>query len=124
PGWPVRRSDPVAPGAITRSPTGGTMVDFGQKRVCRPGRPLHGEAGQTVTLRHAEVLANGELCTRPVRTARATDRYTLRGNGVETWEPRFTFHGFRYAEVEGWPGELQSDDIRAVVCHSDLERTG
>jgi alpha-L-rhamnosidase len=43
---------------------------------------------------------------------------------VETWEPRFTFHGFRYAEVEGWPGTLHLDDFRAVVCHSDLERTG
>jgi len=64
------------------------------------------------------------LCTRPLRTAKATDRYTLRGGGVESWEPRFTFHGFRYAEVEGWPGTLQADDIRAVVCHSDLERTG
>ena len=42
----------------------------------------------------------------------------------ETWEPRFTFHGFRYAEVQGWPGELQPGDLRAVVCHSDLRRTG
>ncbi len=64
------------------------------------------------------------MCTRPLRTAKATDRYILRGGGVETWEPRFTFHGFRYAEVEGWPGTLQAGDVRAVVCHSDLERTG
>jgi len=123
-GPPVRRTEMVTPVAITRSPTGRTIVDFGQNLVGRLRLTLHGEAGQTVTLRHAEVLENGELCTRPLRTARATDRYTLRGNGVETWEPRFTFHGFRYAEVEGWPGELQTDDIRAVVCHSDLERIG
>ncbi len=68
---------------------------------------MQGPAGQTITLRHAEVLEDGELCTRPLRHAAATDRYTLRGEGVETWEPRFTFHGFRYAEVDGWPGELQ-----------------
>jgi alpha-L-rhamnosidase len=56
--------------------------------------------------------------------AAATDRYTLRGGGEETWEPRFTFHGFRYAEVDGWPGELRGGELQAVVCHSDLERTG
>ncbi|MEZ4684098.1 MAG: family 78 glycoside hydrolase catalytic domain [Caldilineaceae bacterium] len=65
---------------------------------------MRGEAGQTVTLRHAEVLEDGELCTRPLRHAEATDRYTLCGGGVETYEPFFTFHGFRYVEVEGWPG--------------------
>lgn len=48
----------------------------------------------------------------------------IRGDGVETWEPRFTFHGFRYAEVEGWPGAVEADHIRAVVRHSDLERIG
>jgi alpha-L-rhamnosidase len=70
------------------------------------------------------VLEHGELGTRPLRLADATDRYTLRGGGVETWEPRFTFHGFRYVELEGWPEELRLDDIHAVVLHSDMERTG
>ncbi len=85
---------------------------------------VQGEPGQTLTLRHAEVLEGGELSIRPLRQAAATDRYTLRGGAPESWEPRFTFHGFRYAEVEGWPGELQADAIHAVVIHSDLERTG
>jgi alpha-L-rhamnosidase len=75
-------------------------------------------------LRHAEVLEHGELGTRPLRQTAATDRYTLRGDGLETWEPRFTFHGFRYAEVDGWPGGLRLDDLTAVVCHSNMERTG
>ncbi len=123
-GPPVRRTELVAPVAITTSASGHTIVDFGQNLVGRLRLTMYGEAGQTITLRHAEVLENGELCTRPLRTAQATDRYTLRGDGVETWEPRFTFHGFRYAEVEGWPGELQAHDIYAVVCHSDMERTG
>src|SRR3712207_7200354 len=48
----------------------------------------------------------------PYTTLFRSDRYTLRGDEVETWEPRFTFHGFRYAEVDGWPGELRTDDIR------------
>jgi alpha-L-rhamnosidase len=118
-GPPVRRTELVAPVAITTSPGGRTIVDFGQNLVGQLRLTVRGEAGRTITLRHAEVLEGGELCTRPLRHARATDRYTLRGGGEETWEPRFTFHGFRYAEVDGWPGELRADDLRAVVCHSD-----
>jgi len=124
PGPPVRRIELVAPVAISTSPSGRAIVDFGQNLVGRLRLTVRGEAGQTITLRHAEVLEHGELYTRPLRTAQATDRYTLRGDGVETWEPRFTFHGFRYAEVEGWPGDVQADDLQAVVCHSDMERTG
>lgn len=123
-GPPVRRIELIAPRSITRSPSGKTIVDFGQNLVGRLRLTVRGEAGRTITLRHAEVLESGELCTRPLRHAAATDRYTLRGGEVETWEPRFTFHGFRYAEVDGWPGELTPENLRAVVCHSDLERTG
>jgi alpha-L-rhamnosidase len=124
-GPPVRRMQEVAPVAITTSPAGRTIVDFGQNLVGWLRIGVRGDAGTTVTLRHAEVLEDGELCTRLLRRAFATDRYTLRGDGHgETWEPRFTFHGFRYAEVSGWPGELRADDLRAVVVHSDIERTG
>ncbi|HEY8284891.1 MAG TPA: glycoside hydrolase family 78 protein [Chloroflexota bacterium] len=123
-GPPVRRTEHLAPIAITTSPAGRTLVDFGQNLVGRLRLTVSGQAGETVTLRHAEVLEDGELCVRPLRFAQATDQYTLRGGPKETWEPRFTFHGFRYAEVSGWPGELGPDDIRAVVCHSDLDRTG
>ena len=123
-GPPVRRIETIQPAAITRSPSGKTLVDFGQNLVGRLSIKVQGPAGQTITLRHAEVLENGELCTRPLRFAEASDRYTLRGGDVETWEPRFTFHGFRYAEVSGWPGELQLDDLCAVVLHSDLRRSG
>jgi alpha-L-rhamnosidase len=75
-------------------------------------------------LRHAEVLENGELGTRPLRFAEATDRYTLKGGQTESWEPRFTFHGFRYVEVNDWPGDLNLQDMYAVVLHSDMARTG
>jgi alpha-L-rhamnosidase len=123
-GPPVRRIEQVSPVAITTSTSGRTIVDFGQNLVGRLRIGVRGEAGRTITLRHAEILEDGELCTRPLRFAKATDRYTLQGGKLETWEPRFTFHGFRYAELEGWPGELHAADIRAVVCHSDMERTG
>lgn len=123
-GPPVRRIELVAPVSIITSPSGCTLLDFGQNLVGKLRLNVQGPAGHTITLRHAEVLEHGELGTRPLRTAKAIDQYILRGEGIETWEPRFTFHGFRYAEVENWPGELSLDDIRAVVCHSDMERTG
>ncbi|MFC5847220.1 family 78 glycoside hydrolase catalytic domain [Deinococcus petrolearius] len=123
-GPPVRRIETLRPVSITGSPSGKTLVDFGQNLVGWVRFTVRGEAGHTVTLRHAEVLEHGELGTRPLRFAAATDRYTLRGGGPETWEPTFTFHGFRYVEVGDWPGELTPEDLVAVVVHSDLKRTG
>jgi alpha-L-rhamnosidase len=123
-GPPVRRTELVEPVRILTSPSGKTIVDFGQNLVGRLRITVRGEAGQVITIRHAEVLEDGELCVRPLRYAAATDTYTLAGDREETWEPRFTFHGFRYAEIEGWPDELRLDDVLAVVLHSDLERTG
>lgn len=122
---PVRRTQIIAPASIFKSQSGRTIVDFGQNLVGRLHITVSGPAGQQITLRHAEVLEKGELATRPLRHAEATDRYILKGGpGPETWEPRFTFHGFRYAEVEGWPGEITPAGIAAVVCHSDMQRTG
>jgi alpha-L-rhamnosidase len=123
-GPPVRRIEVIAPVAITPSPSGRTIIDFGQNLVGRLRITVSGPRGQTITFRHAEVLENGELCVRPLRTAQATDHYILRGEGIEHWEPRFTFHGFRYAEVTGWPDELRAENVQAIVCHSDMERTG
>ena len=70
------------------------------------------------------MLEDGELGVRPLRVADATDRYTLAGGGVEEWAPDFTFHGFRYAEVDGWPGEFDPSAVVAEVIGSDLVRTG
>ncbi len=123
-GPPVRRIETVAPISITDSPSGRTLVDFGQNLVGRLAIRVKGNAGNTVTLRHAEVLEDGELSVHPLRQAEATDRYTLKGDAIESWEPRFTFHGFRYVEVTGWPGYLGAADLSAVVLHSDMERTG
>jgi alpha-L-rhamnosidase len=121
-GPPVRRTEVVEPVARRTSSSGRTILDFGQNLVGRLRIRVRGEAGRTVTLRHAEVLEDGELAVRPLREARATDTYTLRGDvDGEEWEPRFTFHGFRYAEVGG---DIVPDDARAVVCHTDMFRTG
>ena len=123
-GPPVRRMEVLAPVTQTNMPSGRILLDFGQNLVGHLRLSVQGPAGQTITLRHAEVLENGELSTRPLRHARATDTYILKETGLETWEPRFTYHGFRYAEVSGWPGELKAGAVAAVVCHSDMERTG
>jgi alpha-L-rhamnosidase len=122
-GPPVVRQEEVAPVRIWTSPSGRTLVDFGQNLVGWLRIAVKGEAGQTVTVRHAEVLEHGELGVRPLRKAKATDRFILSG-GNDVFEPTFTFHGFRYAEVSGWPGELRTEDLVAVVVSSDLRRIG
>ncbi len=121
----VRRIEELPVADVITTPSGETVLDFGQNLVGRLRITVRGAAGDTVTLRHAEVLEHGELGVRPLRAAEATDHYTLAGRyDGETWEPEFTFHGFRYAEVSGWPGEFDPADVTAVVLHSDMERTG
>ncbi|MCU1422016.1 MAG: Bacterial alpha-L-rhamnosidase [Microbacteriaceae bacterium] len=120
---PVRAFDELAPVKIWTSPSGRTLVDFGQDLVGWVRVRVQGPAGSEVVLRHAEVLERDELGVRPLRSAKATDRYILSG-GVDVFEPTFTFHGFRYAEVTGWPGELTAADLTAVAVGSQLERIG
>src|SRR5665213_2689278 len=123
-GPPVRRVETLLPVSVNRTAAGTIMLDFGQNISGRLRIRTQGTAGQTIRLRHAEVLDGGQLALRPLRHTAALDEYTLAGNGVEVWEPRFTTHGFRYAEVTGWSGELREDDIEALVCHTDMRRTG
>src|SRR3954451_6406242 len=122
-GPPVRRQSELDPVSIWTSPAGRTLVDFGQNLVGWVRVRVSGPAGTQITLRHAEVLEHDELGVRPLRSAKATDRFVLSG-GDDVFEPTFTFHGFRYVEVEGWPGELSAEALRAVVVSSDLERIG
>lgn len=121
---PIRRHESARPQKIWTSRSGKLLVDFGQNLVGWLRFTVSGAAGTEIVLRHAEVLENNELGTRPLRTAKATDRIVLSGEGQEVFEPTFTFHGFRYVEVSGWPGDLTADDIEAVVVHSEMRRTG
>ena len=122
-GPPVRRQEVVAAKEVWTSPSGKTLVDFGQNLVGWIRFSVSGAAGQTITVKHAEVLEHGELGTRPLRSAKATDTFVLSG-GEDSFEPTFTFHGFRYAEVEGWPGQLRPQDREAVGVQSQRTRTG
>ncbi|HLS92243.1 MAG TPA: family 78 glycoside hydrolase catalytic domain [Microbacterium sp.] len=122
---PVVRQETLSAVAVTRSPSGKLLVDFGQNLVGVTRLSVRGDAGAEIRIRHAEVLENGELGTRPLRSARATDTYILSGDD-DVFEPSFTFHGFRYVEVEGWP---HADDdlfraLTATVIGSGLRRTG
>ncbi|WP_430782762.1 family 78 glycoside hydrolase catalytic domain [Actinoplanes sp. G11-F43] len=121
-GPPVTRQDVVAPEKVWESPTGRTLVDFGQNLVGWIRFTVAGPSGSEIRIRHAEVLEDGELGTRPLRDAQATDRFILSG-GTDFFEPTLTFHGFRYAEITGWPAGVPLD-VEAVVVHSDLRRTG
>ena len=124
-GPPVRRLLELAPQKITRR--GDTwMVDFGQNLVGCVRLAARGPADATITLRHAEMLnADGSLYTENLRPALATDTFILRGAPErETFEPHFTFHGFRYVEITGYPGTLTADALRAIVVGSDTPSTG
>ena len=121
---PVRITGTIGVQEVSTSPSGVTLLDFGQNLVGRLRIRVNGPAGTVVTLRHAEVLEHGELGTRPLREAKATDTYVLSGSGDEEWAPQFTFHGFRYASVEGWPGTFDPASVTAEVIGSDMVRTG
>lgn len=121
---PVRCTEEVAPVAHRTTPRGTVVLDFGQNLVGRLRITVDGDAGHEITLHHAEVLQDGELYRRTLRLAAAEDVVILRGDGPTTWEPRFTVHGFRYAEITGWPGEFDPSAVVARVLHTDMERTG
>jgi alpha-L-rhamnosidase len=127
-GPPVRCTDEVPVAKVLTSPSGRQILDFGQNLAGRPRIRVSGERGTVVTMRTAEVLQDGEICTRTLRSAESTDTYVLAGRGTEEWEPRFTFHGFRYVEVTGWPGDLAhaaaEGNVTARVYHTDMRRTG
>jgi alpha-L-rhamnosidase len=123
-GPPVRDLLELKPRAITRR-GGAWIVDFGQNLVGHVRLTARGAAGSAIVVRHAEMLnADGSIYTENLRPALATDKFILAGRGRETFEPLFTFHGFRYAEVAGYPGNLGPGDVRAIVVGSDNPETG
>ncbi|MGC9452140.1 MAG: family 78 glycoside hydrolase catalytic domain [Oceanipulchritudo sp.] len=80
--------------------------------------------GRNLTIRHAEMLnPDGSLYTTNLRSARATDHYTCKGGGAESWQPLFTFHGFRYVQVKGLSGK-DTCEVSGVVLNSDMEPVG
>lgn len=125
-GEAVRRVETIKPVEKIISPSGKLILDFGQNLVgyLRLWN-IKGRRGDRITLRHAEVLEHGELGVRPLRICKATDEFYLSGDeDGECYEPRFTFHGFRYAEIDGWNGEFDMSCVEAIVCHTDMKPVG
>lgn len=122
---PVRVMAELKPTTMTEPEPGVYIFDIGQNIVGWARLKVRGPAGTEIRLRFAERLnPDGTLYTEALRTARATDTYVLKGEGEEVYEPRFTFHGFQYAEVTGCPQPPTLDDVTGVILHNDLPQTG
>lgn len=118
----TRRFQPVS----LSSPVPGVYIyDFGQNFTGWVKLTVRGPRGTKVTLRYAETIDDkGMLDPRINRSARATDTYILKGTGLETYEPRFTYHGFRYVEVTGYPGTPTLHSLEGCFVHTAVEQTG
>ncbi len=116
---PIRINETLKPKSLTNPKPGVYVFDLGQNMVGWARLHVAGKAGTKVQIRFGEVLKpNGELYTENLRTAEATDTYILRGHGSESFEPHFTFHGFRYVELTGYPGTPSRDAVEGIVFYT------
>lgn len=121
---PVKKHETFKPLKIFTTPKGEKVVDFGQNLVGWVIVKAKGNAGDKIIIRHAEVLdKNGNFYIDNLRAANATATYFLSGKGEETFEPHFTFYGFRYIRIEG-VNEIRPEDFTAVALYSDMKPTG
>ncbi|MFA6128950.1 MAG: glycoside hydrolase family 78 protein [Bacteroidales bacterium] len=124
-GPPVRRMAELSPISIFQAPNGDTLLDMGQNMVGWIRLKVSGKAGTKITLRHAEVLSkDGNMYFTNLRAAKQTIEYYLKGNGQEIYEPHFTFQGFRFVKVSGFPKMPEKNDITGIVIYSAMEPAG
>ncbi len=122
---PVRKHETFKPLSIFKTPAGEQVIDFGQNVVGWVQVKVKGKAGDKITLSHAEVLdKKGNFYTENMRAAKTQNTFVLRGGVEETFEPHFTFQGFRYIRVEGWNGDIKPENFTAVALYSDMQPTG
>lgn len=123
---PIQVTQTLEPVEVSPRPHGIYIVDMGQNMVgWIQIRIYHPKPGQMIRMRFGEALTpKGELFTANLRTAKAEDIYICRGDSFEIYEPRFTYHGFRFVEISGYPGQLHPSDIVGKVVHDALEETG
>lgn len=122
---PIRVTGTVAPVSVTEIKPGVFIYDLGQNIVGWCRIQVRGPAGTRVSLRHSETLKpDGSLYLDNIRGAKVTDIYTLKGRGKEVYEPRFTYHGFRYVEVTGFPGKPTLSSLEGRVVNDDLATAG
>ena len=122
PGPKVRRIMEL-PARERSEPNPGVFIfDLGQNMVGHVRLRITAPAGTAITMRHGEMLQeDGALYTENLSSAKATDRYVCRGEGEESWEPRFTYHGFRYVELTGCAAPPELSAVTGMVVHSDME---
>jgi alpha-L-rhamnosidase len=124
-GPPIVTNEELKPIEIMTTPKGETVVDMGQNMVGWIRLKVEGAKGTTVKLIHTEVLdKDGNFYIENLRAADQKIEYTLKGDGTEVYEPNFTFQGFRYVKVEGFPGTLTMKNLTGVVVHSDIPKVG
>jgi alpha-L-rhamnosidase len=122
---PIRVVDTLTPVSMANPEPGVYVYDFGQNTAGWAELRVSGPRGATVRLRYSELIyPDGMINRANLRTAKSRDLYTLRGGGREVYEPRFTYHGFRYVELTGYPGTPSLETLRARVVHSAVASTG
>jgi alpha-L-rhamnosidase len=122
---PIRVTETLKPKSVRELRPGVFIFDFGQNLVGWCRLKVAGPADTVVTLRHAETLRpDGSLYLDNLRSARVTDTYILKGAGTVVYEPRFTYHGFRFVEVPGFPGRPDLSTLEGRVVNDDLESAG
>jgi alpha-L-rhamnosidase len=124
-GVPVKAVEEIVPIKLFTTPNDELVYDMGQNMVGWVRLKVKGKKGDVVTLKFAEVLdKQGNFYTDNLRAAKVTDVYILKGDGEEIYEPKFTFHGFRFVELVGFPGTPGLENITGIVIHSEMEPTG
>jgi alpha-L-rhamnosidase len=122
---PVKKQEVFHPVIIFTTPKGERVIDFGQNLVGWVTLKASGKAGDKITLLHAEVLDKyGNFYTENLRSAKCKNEYILKGGEVESFEPHFTWQGFRYVKIEGYPGEIKAENFSAVALYSNMQSTG
>ncbi len=122
---PVRKLMEITPRSLSQPAPGKWTYDLGQNMVGVLRLKITAPAGTRITLRHGEMLnPDGTLYTDNLRGAPSIDTYICKGGGEETWTPRFTFHGFRYAELTGVGSQPPPDAVTGIVFSSDTPQTG
>jgi alpha-L-rhamnosidase len=121
----IKIMETVRPESISEIRPGIFVMDMGQNMVGWLRMKVKGKAGNEVKLRFAELLnEDGTLYVANLRSADATDKYILKGSAGETWSPSFTYHGFRYVEISGFPGVPTLDSFEGMVVFDEIEATG
>lgn len=120
-GAPVKAHEVFHPVSVTKAPSGVVIYDFGQNFAGVISAKIKGKKGQKITFRHAEILMDGELFTKPLRSAKQEAVYICK-DGEQTWSPRMTYMGFRYVSMEGAAEE--DVELSAIALYSDVEDNG